>query len=151
MQMVRNRASKYRMTPLGYEDACGEGYLSLVESAITYDDSRGVPFAAYACQNFCWAMTAAHRGAGHRKRRMVAATEVATDPWFFDKIEERDGLASALIDVAASTKRLSLQQVAVMAMALYGYRSREIAEVLRVSPSRISLLFKEIREAVLAA
>jgi RNA polymerase sigma factor (sigma-70 family) len=148
--MVRNRASKYRRTRLGYDDACGEGYLSLVESALRYDDSLGVPFSAYACRKFCWAMTSAHRKIGNR-RRVVTAEEVPVEPRFFDGFESRDGSRTALIDLSSSFGCLSPRQVAAAAMALHGYKQSEIADVLGVTQAAVSYIFTGLRDRVLNA
>ena len=149
MKMVRHYARRYRNTPLGYEDAVGEGYLSLVESALHYDKSLGIPFIAYAGQNVGWALSSAHRGAGCRKRNMARAKELAFESWFFEKIEDPAGLGTRLLDIAGSVGHLKPQQMAVLAMHVAGYDIHETARVLQVRTTRISHIFKDIRERVL--
>jgi RNA polymerase sigma factor (sigma-70 family) len=147
MRTVRHYARRYRNTPLGYEDAVGEGYLSLAESVARYDDSRGVPFVPYACQNVLWAMSSAHRGAGTRKRNMTPV-ELAVDREFFEEIEDQNGLNVDLLSLSQSVKKLDDQHMAVLAMRVAGYSRDEMAETLGVDATRISQLRKEIRRDV---
>ena len=148
MRIVRRYARRYRNTPLGYEDAVGEGYLSLVESALRYNPDLGIPFLPYACRNIGWAMSSAHRGAGHRKRKMVTAVELAVDSEFFEEIEDPNGLNVEFLTLSASVGRLKPQQMAVLAMHVAGYDRDMMAETLGVTGTRISQIHKEIRERV---
>jgi len=148
MRTVRHYALRYRNTPLGFEDACAEGYLSLVESAVNYDPSYGVPFVPYASKNIVWALSSAHRGSGTRKRNMTKAVELAVDSEFFEEIEDPNGLPIEFLALSASVKKLDDQHMAVLAMRVAGYDRDEIAETLGVDATRVSQLRKEIRKAV---
>jgi len=145
LSMVRRLASRYRNTPLGYDDAVGVGSVALVEAARRFDPDQGAPFLGYAFRRVRGAMSDACRG--HRGGR--SGSEVACDPDEFCMISDHRTLRQEdRLDILAAIARLRRRLRAVLVRHACGVPHRQIAADLGVSESRVSQLLTLARRRV---
>ena len=148
LPLVIAYARKYHNTRLGFDDAVGTGNLALVEAAQKFNPALGVPFGGYAERRVKGAMTDAYRKIHGTRTYPDQEVLISEEEWYlrFSSIDTPFYYADTINALSALCEED--QTVALFLMA--GYRKHEVADIMGVSPSRISQRLQRVKEVLLA-
>ena len=136
-----------------YEDLKGYGYIGLVDAGIKYDESRKIKFNTYANIRIKGAIIDGIRKMDWMSQGLRRKKAQIEKPISINEVMNIDGRELDIEDVRENVdERILLKQFLVKMLmhlewkrfcSLYmrfieGYKEREIAEMLGVTPSRIS-------------
>ena len=152
--LVRHIAQKFLSTGIEFDELISEGTVGLVKAANTYDESKGIKFATYACRCITNEILMFLRKAKKYQSDMPLTwinsegddfeiTEVFAhlanyDNYCFEDYEERRDLRDAVA-------RLGERDRQIIEMRYYQEKTQgEISEILGISQSYISRLEKRV-------
>ena len=143
LPMVRDFATRFRRTPMGYDEALSCGNLALVESAERWDESRGVPFAGFASRRVHGAMQDARRG-----HRVLGSPVTCVPDEELEWLCGHEVIDVGAIDLRDAVRALRPRLRAALLLFAAGYSQVEIADGMGVSGSRVCQLIGEARSRV---
>lgn len=155
---IRNGLPQY--IDFEFDDLMGYGYIGLVDAGIKYDKSTGYKFSTYAnkrvegaildgMRTMDWLTTGLRRG-NYKIEKPISIDEINKDGQSPDTIidDKNDQIEKMLLRQFMLSSLIQLEWKRFCCLYLYyfeGYKEKEIAVMLGVSPSRISQLTSDGR------
>ncbi len=142
MSRVTLYARQYAKTPLGRDDAIGEGNLAVAELAQRFDRERGGNFTAVASSYIKWRMTDAARACRGTKNHPDME-----EPMDGEKLAHHAAPDhSSTTDIMRAVSNLSANDQRVVVLMMAGHSQVHIAEAAGVTEGRISQRLRRIRK-----